>query len=112
MIHKRSHKKLKAFLEFLKLSDIRWNESCQLIRNGQTITGSNITDLIKHHISPGKAKQPEGYGEFRNYLGEMNIPSTLMCENGKKMIVKECTSGPPPKWKKKQTRKRLEWIQF
>ena len=64
---------------------LRWNERGELVYHDDLIPGSHITDLLKNSQRQYKHSQPVGQREFREGLGELNVPVGLM----------ETRLGPP-----------------
>jgi hypothetical protein len=74
---KPSRRKAKILLDHLKQNDrsFQWLDSGELVADGTTIHGSNISDLI-HHVTRNRptARTPEGSEQFSELLDKTNVP--------------------------------------
>ena len=60
-------------------TDMTWNDRGELIVKGQTLNGTNVSDLIHEILRSRKLGQkPEGWSIFANALKESNIPMDLI----------------------------------
>lgn len=60
-------------------TDMTWNERGELIVKGQTLNGTNVSDLIHEILRSRKlGHKPEGWSIFANALKESNIPMDLI----------------------------------
>ncbi|CAC5394023.1 unnamed protein product [Mytilus coruscus] len=66
---------------------VNHNEQGELIRNGETMTGSHIVDLIHYIVSTRHRKRPIGSKEFQDLLRKMNVPKRLIAERRKKSFT-------------------------
>lgn len=53
---------------------ISWNDQGVVSIDGETLSGSNITDLIGDILRPLKRKQPTGSDKFLHFLYDINLP--------------------------------------
>ena len=69
-----------VLLEHIKdATDLTWNDRGELIVKGQTISGSNVSDLIHEILRSRKlGHAPRGWSTFANTLKESNIPMDLI----------------------------------
>ena len=69
-----------VLLEHIKdTADMTWNERGELIVKGQTLSGSNVSDLIHELLRTRKlGHEPKGWPAFANALKESNIPTDLI----------------------------------
>ena len=67
-------------LDYLKdATDLRWNDRGELISGGDTIKGSNVSDLIHETIRTRKlGDEPIGWKTYSNVLKQSNVPSDLI----------------------------------
>ncbi|CAG2254276.1 unnamed protein product [Mytilus edulis] len=97
---------------------VNHNEQGELIRNGKTVTGSHIVDLIHYTVSTRQRKEPIGSKEFQILLRKMNVPKTLIAERGKKSLTQ--TGGLFVKKKGRrdimpgttQKKEKIRWIKY
>ena len=77
---KTLQKKGGVLLDHIKdTTDMTWNERGELIVKGQTLNGTNVSDLIHELLRSRKLGQkPEGWSIFANTLKESNIPTDLI----------------------------------
>ena len=60
-------------------TDMTWNERGELVVQGQTLNGTNVSDLIHEILRSRKLGiKPEGWSVFANSLKESNIPVDLI----------------------------------
>ena len=60
-------------------TDMTWNDRGELIVKGQTLNGTNVSDLIHEILRSRKlGHKPEGWSIFANALKESNIPMDLI----------------------------------
>ncbi|VDI00384.1 Hypothetical predicted protein [Mytilus galloprovincialis] len=97
---------------------VNHNEQGELIRNGETVTGSHIVDLIHYTVSTRQRKEPIGSKEFQILLRKMNVPKNLIAERGKKSLTQ--TGGLFVKKKGRrdimpgttQKKEKIQWIKY
>ena len=77
---KTLQKKGGVLLDHIKdTTDMTWNERGELVVKGQTLNGTNVSDLIHELLRSRKLGQkPEGWSIFANTLKESNIPTDLI----------------------------------
>ena len=70
----------RLLLDYLKeATDLRWNDRGELISGGDTIKGSNVSDLIHETIRTRKlGDEPIGWKTYSNALKQSNVPSDLI----------------------------------
>ena len=89
---------------------ITWDNTRQVVLNGNFIPKSNISDLVSDAMRPRKHFNPVGVREFYKMLNEINIPKDLVrnekrwSEVGKKKAEGKTPPGKKeskgyPKWK-------------
>ena len=57
---------------------VGWNEQAELVVDGNTVSGSNIVDLIGDMMRKRKDVTPVGWEIFASKLQEMNVPRELI----------------------------------
>ena len=77
---KTLQKKGGVLLDHIKeTTDMTWNERGELVVQGQTLNGTNVSDLIHEILRSRKLGiKPEGWSVFANSLKESNIPIDLI----------------------------------
>ena len=77
---KTLQKKGGVLLDHIKeTTDMTWNERGELVVQGQTLNGTNVSDLIHEILRSRKLGiKPEGWSVFANSLKESNIPVDLI----------------------------------
>lgn len=74
-VPKNIKRKAKLLLQRLEDSDdITWDRRGEVTIKGQTITGSNITDLVGDVVRARKTTNPLGWQTFTSLLKAMNVP--------------------------------------
>lgn len=73
-------KKARLLIDHLKdLSDLTWNERGELLRNGNPIPGSHLSDLVNDAIRNRKTKtKPIGWEHFYKAVKASNVPQELI----------------------------------
>ena len=74
---------------------MEWTEGGELVHRGQKIKGSNMADLIRTFVRPGRHRgdRPRGWREFGQSLVENNVPRTTITN---KMLWNEIELPPVP----------------
>ena len=94
-----------AFLSRLKAKPvvITWDKTGQVKIEGETIPGSNLSDLVSDAMRSRKNFNPTGSKEFFQALSKMNVPKDLVRNQERwKQLVGEtstarATSRSPPR---------------
>ena len=70
----------RVLLDHIKeTTDLNWNDRGELVRHGETVSGSNIFDLVNELLRTRKlGTQPTGWESFAAALKESNIPMELV----------------------------------
>jgi len=124
-------KKAKGLLKFLLNNGkdhLKWNDAGQLIYKDKSVEGSNVSDLVKDALTKNTTNNPIGYREFYSGLRDINIPTSLILndkrkillsgkdiQEGKGYVIKRKTNGAPPGFeplKKKSKNTMIKWIKF
>ena len=106
-------------------TDISWNTRGELIKRGEVIGGSNISDMVHELLRARRSSnEPRGWGEFTTSLKASNIPNDLIgnkikWEEASKTDIsptkKELTPKTPqstPHRKKKKTKRGKMWTPY
>ena len=110
---KSSRGKARILLNHLKghLDSIQWLNNGELVVDGKTIPGSNITDLV-HYVTRYRPTMaaPIGAEEFSDKLSETNTPkqATVSREEFQTPTVLGTSFSPTPS-KKRSTTSRTKW---
>lgn len=102
-VPKTMRKKTKLLLDHIKeMSDISWNEQGEITVGGQTLKGSNLTDLVNDVLRYRKHREdPYGWEVFAAALKRANVPRELIGHSrrwewmGKEREKRRPTSQPP-----------------
>ena len=91
---------------------ITWDNTGQVVLNGDFIPKSNISDLVSDAMRPRKHFNPVGVREFYNMLNEINIPKDLVRnEKRSSEVGKKKAEGKTPPGKK-ESKGYPKWITF
>ena len=73
-------KKARLLLDHLKeTSDLVWNDRGEIELRGETVSGSNIADLVNETVRARKmSDEPKGWSVFARALKESNVPQELI----------------------------------
>lgn len=66
---------------------VNHNQQGELELNGETITGSNILDIIKYTVSTRQRKTPVGSKQFQDLLHKLDVPKRLIAERKKSSLT-------------------------
>ena len=75
---------------------IRWDKTGQVKIQGETISGSNISDLVSDAIRSRKDFNPAGAKEFFQALSKLNVPKDLVRNQNRWKQLNECRPLPGP----------------
>lgn len=103
-IAKQFHKKANELLAFLRRSGkVNVTGTGELIVKGETLTGSNVSDLLNKAINvKAKIDKPLGWGRFMEVVVEENVPKSLLSK-----IIKTDDLKPTLSVKKTPKRSRI-----
>ena len=81
-----------------KLDVITWDKTGQVKIEGETIPGSNISDLVSDAMRSRKNFNPTGSKEFFQALSKMNVPKDLVRnqERWKQLVAETSTARATP----------------
>lgn len=76
------------------MKGVEWNEKGEILFDNETLSGSNIVDLIHTFVKPGRsnAVKPKGWKRFGEALLEHGVPRTMITN---KMLWKEIENDDP-----------------
>ena len=79
VVPKSMQSKAKALLDRINRDpNMSWNERGEFVYNNQTISGTNIVDLISHSLRHRKSFQAYRWQDFARALRQNNIPQELI----------------------------------
>jgi hypothetical protein len=84
----RYQNKARLFLDRLRDSDISWNNGGIVLIRGESIQGSNISDLINDVLRNRKDTNPQVWELFANELHRINIPFELIENISRKSYIR------------------------
>ena len=88
----------KTILNHLKKhSDFKWNDTGEIIVDGQLVKGSNIIDLIKIQLKDYKSFHPIGVEVFSQFVLESNVPQSVLSPTRRFQIGSGKIPPPPGK---------------
>ena len=90
----------RALLSYIS-PPVAWNEKGEAIIKGETISNSNIVDLVKVQFKDYKSFKPIGLEKFNHILEDMNVPLSLLSgsrrvQSGRGSILPPLDTIPPP----------------
>ena len=88
-IDMKNKRKAESLLKYVE-KNMDWNEVGEIITEGGVHTGSHISDLLKHAVTPYKNFNPIGCTAF--YLNLAHTPSFLFHPNRRELIGKGYTN--------------------
>ena len=111
------------------LGDVGWNTRGELIKKGEVIDGSNLSDLVHEVLRARKiSHHPRGWAIFAKTLKESNVPNNLIgnklkWENPEITEKKELATSPetsfstpvsrvPSKQRRKNKTRTSPWIHY
>lgn len=91
LVPKRQQSKASGLLRMLSESNLTWNDHGEIILNGNTVTGSNIVDLISAATAPNKMRNVNlsGLDQFVSFVRKFNIPKHLLGSDFLKLMDKK-----------------------
>ena len=116
--------KARLLIDHLKdASDLSWNERGEISFNGETIQGSNISDLVNETLRIRKQRNTlTGWKEFVSAMKNSNVPNEFIGDKTKwETSVSEdqspkLSSSPPitpsSRRRKKRSRKSYNWLSY
>ena len=116
--------KARLLIDHLKdASDLSWNERGEISFNGETIQGSNISDLVNETLRIRKQQNTlTGWKEFVSAMKNSNVPNEFIGDKTKwETSVSEdqspkLSSSPPitpsSRRRKKRSRKSYNWLSY
>ena len=86
----------RVLLDHIKeTTDLNWNDRGELVRRGETVSGSNIFDLVNELLRARKlGTQPTGWESFAAALKESNIPMELIGNKKRWHATREVRAEP------------------
>lgn len=83
-----------ALLQLLSESGrIGWNDNHELVIDNQTISGSNMSDLVYDTVARQKTKSPVGWQAFSNVLDTLHIPQHVRTNKSRPAVAVQSTSA-------------------
>ena len=78
-VPKTMQRKAKALLERIKSHpDMSWNDRGEFVYQNQTVSGSNMVDLINDMLRHRRSFQPRGWQDFARALRQTNVPQDMI----------------------------------
>lgn len=97
------HKKGKLTLDELQAQGFSWKQNKEItVPSGQTLTGSNIVDLLKEALVPQRKRtpKPSGWTDFIRSIASSGVPQSLFTKQGTKRALQQAQvlEGPGADW--------------
>lgn len=93
--------KARLVLSELLAQGFKWKYNKELtLPSGQTITGSNIVDLLKESLVPQKkdTPKPNGWVEFVSSVAGSSVPKTLFTKKSTQRALQRFQPSVEPQW--------------
>lgn len=78
-IPKQYQKKAQLLIDHIRKSPhLGWNQRNEVVINGESLTNTNILDLVDDLVRPKTKRNPRGIQDFVRELKKANVPQTLI----------------------------------
>ena len=93
-VTKTLQRKAELLLVYLINNDVMaWNESGELVYDGNVIKGSNMVDLVNDTLKSRKNFVPYGFQHFMRGLAKSNVPESIIGNEARRNIVRKNKQG-------------------